>query len=640
MTTATAADNLEELLAALPTAAYSCKPDGRLLFYNEHAAELWGRRPKLDDASDRFCGSHALLSPAGKPVLHDASWMARALQDGKAYGDKEMIVVRPDGGLRTVLAYVTPLHGAGGQLVAATAMLVDITERNDSHRAAEAALLASAANFRAFFDSNVVGFVQVNTAGRFVRVNDRYCELTGYSRAELLKMTPFDLDHPDDREADLERVKKAVADPAGVYEMVKRYVRKDGTVGWIHAAANMLRDELGRPMQSAGVALDVSEQKRAEQTLLDADRAKDEFLATLAHELRNPLAPLRNAVELLRHPREEPAWCRRVIERQVQQLARLIDDLLDVSRIARDKLDLRKETLAVADVIRNALEASRPLLEDRNQELLVGRLPERTYVAGDLARLTQVLTNLLTNAAKFTNGPGKISVNVGREGGDVRISVADTGIGIAKDELARVFDKFYQGQRRGDGSMGGLGIGLALVRRLVELHDGSVEARSDGPGLGSEFIVRLPMAQAPRRRHSAAAARGSMDPASGAPKRILIVDDNTDNADSLARLLALLGHETAIEYDGSSTVERARIFLPEVVLVDLGMPGFDGFEVCRRLRADAALQRPRIVAVTGWGRDEDRERTAAAGFDAHFVKPLDLEALARLLDEPPVPHPP
>jgi PAS domain S-box-containing protein len=631
---ATVAVKLAELLAGMPTAAYVCRPDGCLLYYNERAAALWGRRPKLNDASERYCGSQALRSSDGKRLPHETSWMARALQDAAAYGDKEMIVVRPDGDLRTVLAYVTPLHGAAGQLVAATAMLVDITQRAGASSETEAALQASVANFRAFFDNNVAGFVQVNNEGRFVRVNDRYCELTGYSRAELLEMAPLDLDHPDDREADRERVRQAVFDPTGAYEMVKRYVRKDGTVGWVHVAANMLRDESGRPTQSAGVALDVSEQMRAEQALRDADRAKDEFLATLAHELRNPLAPLRNAVELLRHPGAEPAWCRRVIERQVQHLARLIDDLLDVSRIARDKLELRKTTLAVTDLIGHAIEASRPMVADRKQELIVGPLPERAYVIGDLVRLTQVLTNLLTNAAKFTEGPGTIRLDAAREGGAIRISVADTGIGIAKDELARVFDKFYQSPGRGDRFLGGLGIGLSLVRQLVELHGGSVEAHSGGLGRGSEFIVRLPMVDAPGTRESGAPARGPLEGAAGVPKRILIVDDNADSADSLARLLALMGHETAIEYDGSSAVERARAFAPDVVLVDLNMPEVDGFEVCRRLRAETPVRPPRIIAITGWGRAEDRARTGAVGFDAHFVKPLDLGALTRLLEEP------
>jgi PAS domain S-box-containing protein len=631
--TALAAVNYERLLAALPTPAYACGPDGRLIQYNEHAAALWGRRPKLNHSAERFCGSHAMFSSDGTPLARDATWMARALRDDAPYGEREIIIARPDGSRRTVLSYVTPVHDAGGILVAATAVLVDVTQHAETRSAAQAALRASEANFRAFFDSRAIGMVQVDPEGRFARVNDRYCELTGYSRAELLEMRPFDLDHPDDREADREHVRRIIEDPSGVYQTDKRYIRKDGTIGWVHVAANMLRDENGRPTQSAAVALDISERKRAEQALHEADSAKDEFLATLAHELRNPLAPLKNAAEMLRNPAAEPAWCRDVIERQVNHLSRLIDDLLDVSRITQDKLELRKETVEISDVISNAVEASRPMIESCGQALLVAPLPESIYVHGDLVRLTQVLTNLLTNAAKFSQGAGAIRLSVERDGGRVSIRIADSGIGITKDELSRVFDRFYQSQRRGARFLGGLGIGLSLVRRLVELHGGTVEAQSEGPGRGSEFVVRLPITAAPAA-DSRGSTRATLKHETGIPKRVLIVDDNADGANSLGRLLALLGYETAMEYDGQAALDRAEVFAADLVLLDLGMPGLDGFEICRRLRASDSPHRPRIVALTGWGREGDLARTAAAGFDAHLLKPVDLAALARLLEEP------
>src|SRR5688572_27025542 len=571
-----------------------------------------------------------MFSPDGTPLPHEASWMARALGDDAPYAEKEVIIARPDGSQRTVLSYVTPVHDSGGKLVAATAVLVDVTQHAQARDAAKAALRASEASFRAFFDSKAIGVVQVDAGGIFARVNDRYCELTGYSRAELLQMRPFDLDHPDDREADRERVRRSIEDPSGVYQTDKRYVRKDGTIGWVHVAANYLRDENGRPTQSAGVALDISERKYAEQALHDADHAKDEFLATLAHELRNPLAPLKNAAELLRNPAAEPAWCRDVIERQVSHLSRLIDDLLDVSRIARDKLELRKETVEISHVIRSAVEASRPMIESCGQTLLVAPLLESVHVHGDHVRLTQVLTNLLTNAAKFSQGAGAIRLRAWRDGSEVAVSIADSGIGITPEELARVFDRFYQSRRRSARFLGGLGIGLSLVRRLVLLHGGSVEAHSEGPGLGSEFVVKLPITAAPAVE-SPAVTEGTLEPVGVIRKRVLIVDDNADGADSLGRLLAVLGHETAMEYDGQAALDRVGVFGADVVLLDLGMPGLDGFEICRRLRASDSPHRPRIVAMTGWGREEDRARTAAAGFDAHLVKPVDLAALARLL---------
>jgi CheY-like chemotaxis protein/anti-sigma regulatory factor (Ser/Thr protein kinase) len=305
----------------------------------------------------------------------------------------------------------------------------------------------------------------------------------------------------------------------------------------------------------------------------------------------------------------------------------LIDDLSDVSRIARDKLELRRDPVEVSDLIRSAVDASRSTVQSHAQRLLVDLPAENIYVDGDFVRLTQVLTNLLTNAAKFTDGPGTIRLRAAQSGGGVKISVADTGIGLDEVDLTRVFDKFYQSPRRGDRFIGGLGIGLSLVRRLVELHGGSVEARSEGIGRGSEFVVRLPTTGTPAEARSDAARPDQTS------RRVLIIDDNVDSADSLTRLLKTLGHETATEYDGQSGLERAQTFAPEIVLLDLGMPGLDGFEVCRRLlHGGTSTHRPRVVAMTGWGRQEDRSRTLAAGFDAHLVKPVELSELTRMIE--------
>ena len=627
---AIAAKPFQQLLEAVPVAAYCCDRDGRIIFFNEPAAALWGRRPEVNGATDRYCGSLELRSSDGTPLPHDQCWTARTLAEDRTYDGRELVIVRPDGGRRVALAYASPVHDGNGQVVAATCVLIDITARAEAQSAMESALQLSDANFRAFFDSPAVGAVQANARGQFIRVNDRYCEITGYSREELLSMGPFDLDHPDERGADVELVRKAIADPAGVYHTEKRYVRKDGSAGWVHVAANMLRDGSGRATQSAAIVTDITERKLAEQALKDTDRAKDEFLATLAHELRTPLAPLTNAVELLRHSgAREPSWCREVIERQVNHLSRLVDDLLDVSRITRDKLELRRARIALSDVLNRAVEASRPLLERREQKVEVTITPEDVHVDGDLVRLTQVFTNLLTNAAKFSDSATTISVCAVRDGDEVRVGIADTGIGIAAEELSRIFDKFYQSPGRGDRFIGGLGIGLALVRRLVELHGGTVEARSGGLGHGSEFIVRLPV-KTSLLADSVQAPVSALLERSG--KRILVVDDNADNADSLGRLLERMGYEAATAYDGHSALERARTFEADVIFLDLGMPGLDGFEVCRRLREQPAAKRPSIVALTGWSREEDRERTRDAGFDSHLVKPVDSATLARVLE--------
>jgi PAS domain S-box-containing protein len=616
----------EALLEALPVAAYICDAEGLITCFNERAAALWGRRPKLRDPIDRYCGSQALLTPFGVPVAHDACWMALTLRDRRPYEGGEIVIVRPDGSRRTAIAHTSPLHDEAGTLIGAINVIVDATEQ----RSAQEALAESEANFRGFFDSVAVGACQVGVDGRFIRVNDRYCEITGYSREELLSMSPFDLDHPDDRAADEERVIRFVSTPGSAYHAEKRYVRKDGSTAWVHVAANLVHDASGKPVHTVAIADDISERKLAEQTLQEADRLKDAFLATLAHELRNPLAPLRSAAELLQHPNEQQhAWCREVVGRQVTHLTRLIDDLLDVSRIASDKLEIDRQRIQLADVLHAAIEASTPMLERCGQTLSVTTPPEPLHLDGDLVRLTQVFTNLLTNAAKFSERPATVRLTTTRLGAVVRVSVEDSGIGMARDDLRRVFEKFYQVPSSSGRIFGGLGIGLSLVRRLVELHGGSVEADSPGPGFGCTFTVALPLAAAVRTADTPSVPEHRESPGG----RVLIVDDNRDGADALARLLQHMGYQSATCYDGAAALERAKLFAADVILLDLGMPGMDGFETCAKLRALPLPRPPRIVALTGWGRSQDLRRTAESGFDAHLVKPVDSTALRDLLEQ-------
>jgi signal transduction histidine kinase len=375
------------------------------------------------------------------------------------------------------------------------------------------------------------------------------------------------------------------------------------------------------------------ERLRLVNELKEADRRKDEFLATLAHELRNPLAPVRNAVQVLRlkGPDDpELRWGRDVIDRQVEHLTRLIDDLMDISRITRNKLELRKQRVELAEVITGAVESSRPAVEQCGHELTVTLPPQPIYLNGDLVRLAQVFQNLLTNAVKYTERGGQIWLTAERQGGDAVVRVKDTGVGIPGEKLPRLFEMFFQVDRTLERSQGGLGIGLSLVRRLVELHGGRVDARSEGVGKGSEFIVRLPVL-----------VEKSIPPQSQEPggngrtkttaRRILVVDDNRDSADSLAMLLRLTGHEVHAAYDGVEGVEAAERVRPEVVLLDIGMPGLNGYDACRRIRGQEWGKDVMLIATTGWGQDEDRRRTGEAGFDAHLVKPVDPQALMRLL---------
>ena len=376
------------------------------------------------------------------------------------------------------------------------------------------------------------------------------------------------------------------------------------------------------------------------QALREADRRKDEFLATLAHELRNPLAPIHNSLQILKIPTLDAATAegtRKMLERQVHHLVRLVDDLLDVSRVMRGKIDLRLERVELATVVARAVETVQSLIEARRHELTVRLPPESLLLHADPVRLTQIVANLLTNAAKYTGAKGRIGLTARREGGEAVLQVEDTGIGIAQDMLAKVFELFFQVDHTVTKSQGGLGIGLTLVKKLVEMHHGLVEARSAGLGQGSEFVVRLPLlAQEPRT--AIPSSEGQVEafdppqaPTGSSDHRLLVVDDNQDAADSLALLLRLRGYEVQVAHDGPEALRLVTAYRPKLVFLDIGMPGMDGHEVARRLRQLPGLENVQLAALTGWGQQEDRRRTAEAGFDHHLVKPVDSAALANLL---------
>jgi signal transduction histidine kinase len=380
----------------------------------------------------------------------------------------------------------------------------------------------------------------------------------------------------------------------------------------------------------AAIALDNARLYREVQ---QADRQKNEFLSMLAHELRNPLAPIRNAVEVMKLRGEIPqdlAWARDVIDRQMRQLSRLVDDLLDVSRITRGKIELRKQPIELAPVVLQAVEASRPFIESKRHELTASVPEEPIRVNGDAARLAQVLTNLLINAAKYTEEGGHVWVTARRDGNEAVLAVKDSGVGIPPDMLSAVFDLFIQVEHSIDRSQGGLGVGLTLVKRLVEMHGGSVKASSDGLGRGSEFVVRLPavVEAVPSPTAPNSAEKGSQ---STQPLRVLVVDDNADTADTLATLLELEGHQVKLAHDGPTALAAAATFRPDAVVLDLGLPGMDGFEVARRLRDRTGGNGPVLVAVSGYCQDEDRKRARLAGFDHHLVKPAEIGTLASLL---------
>jgi len=390
--------------------------------------------------------------------------------------------------------------------------------------------------------------------------------------------------------------------------------------------------------RTAELERDLAERKRLEQALVAADRRKDEFLAVLAHELRNPLAPVRTAVDTMwLRPIEDATvlQCRDVIGRQVEHLTRLVDDLMDVSRITRGNIRLERKPVEIADIVRRAVETHQPLLVSRHHQLVVELPPEPLVVEGDVTRLAEAVGNLLNNAAKYTEEKGRITLRVTASASsrDVRISIKDTGLGIPPEMLPSVFEMFTQIDHTLHRSQGGLGIGLALVRELVEMHGGRVEGFSDGLGKGSEFVLTLPL----RPDLVVAAAAAARVPApiddSGLPCRILVVDDNRDAAQSLAVMLRLSGGEVEVEtaHDGAQALRIAERFRPSLVLMDIGMPGMSGFDVARRIRSQPWGSRVRLVAQTGWGQDQDRQRAHEAGFDEHLTKPIDYLALMQLM---------
>lgn len=409
-------------------------------------------------------------------------------------------------------------------------------------------------------------------------------------------------------------------------------VRADGHVVYVQNDVEPLYDVQGNIYGCVSVCVDLTERKRTEVAFRDGERRKDEFIATLSHELRNPLAPIRTAVELMRRAKDDQAMvekARATIERQLLQLVRLTDDLLDVSRITQGKVVLKPERTDVRSVLHSAIETARPLIDAHRHSLEVGLPSSPVWVDGDFTRLAQVFSNLLNNAAKFTPPGGRIALTVAADNGMTKVTVVDNGIGIPSPLLPRVFDMFRQLQDFRDRTQGGLGIGLTLAKRLLELHGGSIEVMSDGLGRGSTFVATLPSASAaptPLAAENAGVTHAS------ARRRILIAEDNVDAAEMMRLMLEMNGHDVKVAVDGEEAVDVASAFKPHIAFLDIGMPRMDGYEIARRIR-DALGPRVVLVALTGWGQDEDKRRSLDAGFDHHLTKPPELDLIERIIRE-------
>jgi PAS domain S-box-containing protein len=492
----------------------------------------------------------------------------------------------------------------------------------------EAALRQSEERLQRALAIETVGVMFFKPDGRITDANEAFLRMSGYTRTDVAQesirwdvMTPHEF---------MEESRKAIEElkvHGRTVPYEKQYIRKDGTRWWGLFAATRLSDDEG-----VEFVIDITERKEVEQALQESDRRKDEFLATLAHELRNPLAPISNALTILRMDQEITPTVDHlygIMERQVTSLVRLVDDLLEISRISRGKIELRKERCTIADVVRSAVETSRPVIDAAKHQLAISLPVEPIWLELDPVRMAQVISNLLNNAAKFTPPNGQIWLTVQKQSNEVILSVRDNGIGLEQAMLPRVFEMFTQMDRDHKEAQGGLGIGLALVKNLVELHGGKVEVRSKGLGEGSEFMIHLPFAA------SDISTRGSdVSPLPHRPAsrmRILVVDDNPDAANSLTLLLEKMGYNVYFANDGWAALESLQRDRPDLVLLDLGMPKMSGYEVAARIREMSEFKDVPLIALTGWGQEEDRRRTADAGFDHHLVKPLDLSALNSIL---------
>lgn len=740
-------ERYRQLVQSLPAAVYSCDAQGRITLFNDAAVALWGRTPTIGE--DFWCGSWRIYRPDGSPMPLDECPMAIALREGRSVRDEEIVIERPDGTRRHVLPHPEPTRDANGNVVGATNMLVDITDRKQGEQAQAllAAIVASsddaiiskslegvitswnagAERIFGYTPEEAVGqsitmlipperlseeeqiikqlcqrqridhfeTVRVAKDGRLLDISltvspvcDRTGRVTGASKVarDITERKRTEVALAELREqlqlvtdtmavavvrctADLcykwvnpgyaALVQRPPEEVAGrsiigvigqeAYDAIRPHIERVLTgkrvefeaqlayqgsgPRWIRAAYVPTYSGGTSPDGWVGVIIDIDQQKQFENDLREADRRKDEFLAVLAHELRNPLAPICSGLEVMRLAGDDRALVEEVrgtMERQTRQMVRLIDDLLDVSRITRGAVELKRCRVELATIVQSAVETARPMIEDFHHRLTISLPKEPVVLHADPTRIAQVLSNLLNNAAKYMKRGGSIELAAQRQGQMVSVSIKDGGIGIPAAMLDRIFDMFTQVDRSLEQSQSGLGIGLTLVKRLVEMHGGSVEAHSAGEGQGSEFIVRLPVVVGSLRDGDG--GNGHQFSTTG-KRRVLVVDDNEQAGKVLGMLLKALGNEVRTAYDGLAAFEMAAEFRPDVILMDIGMPKLNGFETARRIREQPWGTKVVLAALTGWGRDEDRRRSKEAGFDYHFVKPVEPATLQKLLAE-------
>ena len=617
------ARTLASIVESSNDAIISKSLDSRIESWNAAAERLFGI------TAGEAVGKHiSIVIPPER--IEEEEEIILKLKEGRRIEHFETERVRKDGERIFVSLTISPVKDESGNVVGASKIVRDITQqrRVEADRKKFVTLIENSTDFIGICDLNGVPFF-VNRAG---------LEMVGLDNIEDARhVAVSDFFFPEDQDRIMNEFFPAVMKNGhGEVEVRFRHF-KTSQPRWMAYKLWTLTDAANQPVGFATVSQDVTERKRLEDdlrrlaaNLSEANRRKNEFIATLAHELRNPLAPLSNMVEVLKRAdgdRETIEKARDTIERQLGQMVRLVDDLLDVNRITHDRLELRKVEVELSTVIHQAIEVARPLLDAADHDLRVILPDDPIYLDADPARLAQVFGNLLNNSSRYTKPGGTISIEVERSDSEVVVKVKDTGAGIPQDKLISIFDMFTQIDRTTERSQGGLGIGLALVKRLVEMHGGTVEARSAGEGQGSEFLVRLPVLS--KRTTQVAPEVAAENPPT--ERRILIVDDNRDSADSLAMLLEITGNKTFMAHDGLEAIAAVEKHRPEVVLLDIGLPKLSGHDVCRRVREHPWGKDIVVIALTGWGQEEDRRKSEEAGFNGHLVKPVDYDELLELL---------
>jgi PAS domain S-box-containing protein len=613
----TATDRFQLLIdAVVDYGIFMLDPEGRVISWNSGAAKLKGWQ------RDEIVGQHfSIFYP---PDVAASGWPQEELRRARALGrfEDEGWRVRKDGSRFWANVIITALYDRGGELTGFAKITRDLTER----RQHEEELRESEARFRLLVDSvRDYAIFMLDANGNVRSWNTGAQALKGYTAEEITGRHFSVFFTPEDVEAGEPAAELRAARQEGRVEREGWRVRKDGTLFWADVIVTAVYGTRGELIGFVKVTRDMTDRRRLEE-LERSSRMMSEFLAMLAHELRNPLAPMRNAVTLMQlEHTASPALrnARDIIDRQLTHVTHLVDDLLDIGRLTTGKITLRVDRVGIADIVGRSIETARPLIEARRHTLTTD-LPSRpVYVRADATRLSQILQNLLVNAAKYTPEGGRVRVSVQSADGFVTIAVADNGRGIAKKDLGRIFELFAQGDH-GTPNESGLGVGLTLARSLAELHGGRLDAESPGPGQGSTFLLRLPLAD---RNESATADHPATN------FHVLVVDDNRDSADSVSAIIRLLGYQCECVYNGDAALAVAARQPPQMVLLDLAMPGIDGYQTLERLRALRGAEHVFAIAMTGYGSQEDRQRTSDAGFNAHLTKPVELNTLVELINE-------